>query len=302
MSKQSSENLKLFKGGSLLMSIGELAGKLPRGGAGIPRLLGRTFCPDSTFVIETVGGAKVAVDCQNLDMYTGALCTNKSHDPHIVETCKRLVGPGDVFYDIGSNAGFIALDVAKNANDQAKVFAFEPQPSLAKHSALSCKLNGFVNMSVYEVAVSDSEGVLDLFFGSHAKLASTISGVDPSISRTIPCQSIVIDNRVESGELLPPNTIKIDIEGGEMAALTGAKNTIGKYHPSIIFEVNTNVGRAGFTRSDILDLIKSLGDYQFYFITYDAKYRLADDIGDTSFTDMLAISPANVELIKSRII
>lgn len=284
------------------MTVGELAGRLPRGGAGIPRLLGRTLCPDSTFVIETIGGAKVAVDCQNLDMYTGALCKNKSHDPHIVETCKRLVGPGDVFYDIGSNAGFIALDVAKNANDQAQVLSFEPQPSLAKHSALSCKLNQFANAKVYEVAVSDKEGVLNLFFGSHAKLASTISGVDPSIDRTIPCQSITIDNRVENGDLPAPSTIKIDIEGGEMAALSGAKNTISKHQPSIVFEVNTNVGRAGFTRSDILNLLSGLADYAFYFISADAKYRLAADISDTSYTDMLAISPANLHLIKNYIV
>lgn len=287
----------MFWGGNLLMGVGKLAGFLPRGGAGIPRILGRVLCPDSTFIIKTAGGADLAVDCLNLDMYTGALCKDNSHDPHITETCKRLVGPGSVFYDVGSNAGYIAIDVAKNAHDQAQVIAFEPQPSLAKHSAISCRLNNFKNVSVYDVAVSDKEGSINLFFGSHAKLASTISGVTSTNTAALPCQCITIDHRVKIGDLPPPNTIKIDIEGGEMAALSGARSTIAEHHPSIIFEVNTNVEKAGYTRSDIVCLLKDLADYQFFFITPQARYKPASNLKDTSYTDMLAICQDRLDLI-----
>jgi hypothetical protein len=48
-----------------------------------------------------------------------------------------------------------------------------------------------------------------------------------------------IDNLINTGKMLPPDLLKIDVEGAEQLVLAGAVKTINKYHPRIIVEFHS---------------------------------------------------------------
>lgn len=46
-------------------------------------------------------------------------------------------------------------------------------------------------------------------------------------------ETVSLDHLVATSQIKAPNFMKIDIEGGEVAALVGARNTILQSHPTI---------------------------------------------------------------------
>ena len=51
-------------------------------------------------------------------------------------------------------------------------------------------------------------------------------------------KNYAIDSLIEKGEIKIPDLLKIDIEGAELKALEGMKNTLFKYHPTIFLSTH----------------------------------------------------------------
>ena len=54
-----------------------------------------------------------------------------------------------------------------------------------------------------------------------------------SVEGKIIVPTAVLDDLVEDGKILPPDYIKMDIEGAETNALTGGRATLSKFHPRL---------------------------------------------------------------------
>ena len=76
-----------------------------------------------------------------------------------------------------------------------------------------------------------------------------------------------IDTLVADGTIPAPAVIKIDVEGGELAAFRGAEETIRRHRPHIVFESDENTGRFGYTRSELLAYLESLAPYRFFSVS-----------------------------------
>ena len=72
--------------------------------------MGRWLGRGMRTMVRTAGGAKLAVDPNNLEIYTGIL--SGKWDRHVLEGACRLLREGRVFYDIGANSGVMSLEVA----------------------------------------------------------------------------------------------------------------------------------------------------------------------------------------------
>jgi hypothetical protein len=58
--------------------------------------------------------------------------------------------------------------------------------------------------------------------------------------------------------------IKIDVEGNELEILNGARETVARYHPSIIVELNQwSATAAGTSVGEIVERLQSLGYTSF---------------------------------------
>ena len=138
----------------------------------------------------------------------------------------RAVQPNTVFYDVGANVGFYTL-LGSRLVGAGKVFAFEPLAKNLEYLNRHLVLNHIQNVEVLDVAVSDENGA--------ACFEVEVTGSMGHLSHggTVKVQTATLDSLLEQGRILPPDYIKMDIEGAELAALRGAQRCIERYRPQI---------------------------------------------------------------------
>jgi FkbM family methyltransferase len=169
--------------------------------------------------------------------------------------------PGDVFYDIGANIGFLSLVAARRVTVDGRVYAFEPLPRNAAAIAYNAKLNGFHMIEVFPEAVGASTGRNELLLAHHiggAALAS--AGPPPDMRGQIEVDVVRLDDAIARRDLLPPSLVKIDVEGAEIDVLRGMTGTLRTHWPTVIYEID-DATREGLDRkaSDIAAFMTAAG-------------------------------------------
>ena len=263
------------------------AEKMPRGRGAVPRMLSRLVPKDRKETFTTKHGAKLAMVPRVLDVYAAMKRKGRCWDVYVFDTCRSLLKPGDVFYDLGGNVGYMTIEMATLFAGKVRCIAFEPQPDLARSIAISAALNGVGDaVTVFETMVGDAVREETLMLTSHSLHASVNAG--ESGGKALKRQMICLDELVASGEAPPPDVMKIDIEGGELQALRGAQAMIREHRPHIVFEINSCAERFGYSRKDVFDLLQGLADYEFFEIEVDSSLRPARS--DQGSPDVLARS------------
>lgn len=173
---------------------------------------------------------------------------------------KVFIQPGDVAIDCGSCWGDTALYFAYKG--ASKVYAFEFIPSNLHVLDRNCALNPEFckKLHVIQHPVWSESGV-DLSFADYGP-ASRVGEMGKYPSKTT---TLSIDDLVQDQIGGKVDFIKMDIEGAEVPALNGARNTIVKYKPKLAISV--------YHRPDdmitIPRLIKEMrNDYKFYLDYY----------------------------------
>lgn len=126
---------------------------------------------------------------------------------------------GDIFFDIGANAGFYGL---LGLHKGATTFVFEPYPSTFR------LLQWNWPIKIYPLAISDTDGVIYM----EKQKSSGLNKVSPK--GTVPVECVTLDTFCKK---IKPTVIKIDVEGHEMQVFKGAKELLKDYKPTIIAEV-----------------------------------------------------------------
>lgn len=140
----------------------------------------------------------------------------------------KALSPGDVFYDIGANAGYYTLLGSRMVGKTGYVYSFEPLPLNLNFLRKHIHLNSIENSSVLEVAVTAYDGVASFTIGDNSCVGHLASQAGDN---TIHVKTASLDSLVSSKCIRPPKVIKCDIEGGEYDALRGATEVLGKYMP-----------------------------------------------------------------------
>jgi len=197
--------------------------------------------------------------------------------------------PGDVFCDVGANAGYFSIGVGGRFPD-VRVVAFEPQPTLARAIALSAALSGLDNVVVLQTMLGAREGSAQLFVPSHSVHASAVSPAGRVRALTCPVKTLtgLVDRR-----LVPwPTLVKIDVEGAELDVLQGAVRILEDNPPYLVLESNENADRFGYSRSDLLDYLRGIENFTFFGIHPEGSLLpLATALLDAAVSDFLAVPP-----------
>ena len=189
---------------------------------------------------------------------TGWLCVgyqllqNGCFDPFEIEMaknmlnlCRALRGDGVVALDCGANVGVHTIEWAKHMYQWGKVYAFEAQEKIYYALAGNIVLNNCLNVTARHVAISNTNGKLDITVPDYTKPASFGSlellqtSKSEFIGQDLPTQgqkTQVEQITLDSLALPRVDFIKIDIEGMEIMALNGALETIRQHRPMLLIE------------------------------------------------------------------
>ena len=135
------------------------------------------------------------------------------------------VKPGMTAFDVGAHAGYYTLMLSRLVGPQGRVFAFEANRANAARLRKHLHLNDIKNVEVIEAAVTDRDG--ETFFQTNDHVGKY--GYMGKISEAgTPVRTVRLD------DFPTPDLIKMDIEGAETLALSGAARILSE-HKSTIF-------------------------------------------------------------------
>lgn len=151
----------------------------------------------------------------------------------ILELRRELHGNGVSVIDGGANIGAYTLEFARLMHGWGSVLAIEPQDRIAYALCGNVALNNCFNAKVLLAAIGITQGKAWMPRIDYT-VPRNFGGVEASLSNPTgqPVQMINIDSlAMDRLDLL-----KLDIEGMEMDALEGAKNTLNTHHPILCIE------------------------------------------------------------------
>lgn len=174
-----------------------------------------------------------------------------------------LDADGDVI-DAGANIGYYSMYVAPCAR---RVWAFEPDPRVLPDLALNAARVS--NIEVVDRALFSSPGTMFLDTSGPSEVNTLVDGA-PSDPELIRVKIESIDHFVAENPETKITGIKIDVEGKDMAVLTGARATIVRDQPIVLMEFNVGEGSTN-NENDLLRFAADLSYALYGFI------RLSDD-------------------------
>lgn len=133
--------------------------------------------------------------------------------------------------DIGANRGVYTLALAKKFE---RVFAFEPSPELVR----KIRALNLSNVTVLEAAASISNGSSTFYLDRREGLdgiGSSLAKLKDIDATEIRVRTVSIDDFCAENKC-SPSFIKVDVEGHEYSVLMGARQTIEKLKPVLVFE------------------------------------------------------------------
>jgi FkbM family methyltransferase len=163
-----------------------------------------------------------------------------------IEWFRSCVRPGMTVIDVGANVGQMTLELAVLVGAAGKVLSIEPGRGNLALLHRHVRGNGMQDrVEIVEAACAEAHGGEVEFYVAGDSLTSvgsghSLAGAD-AIQRAAPgvavhvarCAKVSIDGLcAERG--LTPSMIKIDVEGGELMVLAGAKQTLAIARPLVL--------------------------------------------------------------------
>jgi FkbM family methyltransferase len=172
-----------------------------------------------------------------------------------------------VIVDGGTNIGFFTIPVAHRTQGRnIRIIGFEPQRQLFQALSGSLVLNGYRHVYLHNCGLGKEPGIAQLpavdysivqDFGTVALTDQTTVAEDGWMN-----EQVVDTTSIDAMSLPRLDFFKLDVEGYEVPALTGAIDTIQQYRPWIWVEYFITGADA------IKQALSELTDYEFLIVDY----------------------------------
>lgn len=158
------------------------------------------------------------------------LYLNGVYEPELTRACSSIAEPGMTVVDVGANIGYFTVLFSEIVGEHGSVYAFEADPRNVALLERNVDASGCDNVTVTQVAVSDTSGTIEFDMSDDQFSRSSI--VDPSETKgTIEeIDTVTLDDTVTE----PVDLLKVDVVGAELRVLQGALSLIGEQQPRIV--------------------------------------------------------------------
>ena len=157
------------------------------------------------------------------------LIGHKVWEPLETKIIQENIKAGMTCIDIGAHIGYYTLLMSKLVGDRGKVYAFEPDPTNYKLLRQNIDANGIQNVVAEQKAVWKKKDKIKLYLspdntGDHRIYQANVQP-HPTNRQEVEVEAIRLDTyfaKIDS----KINFIKMDIQGAECQALTGARRIL----------------------------------------------------------------------------
>lgn len=168
--------------------------------------------------------------------------------------------PGDVILDIGAGKGEDTIAFSRAVGPSGRVIAIEAHPITFRCLRLFCELNGLDNVAAMNLAITDRTGPVAVESSGDWQANRVGENCPPSSARV---SGVTVDELVKLENLKRIDFLKMNIEGAEIAAITGMEQSLRITGALCIschdFRANRGDGEFFRTRAAVRDAIKRAG-------------------------------------------
>jgi FkbM family methyltransferase len=228
--------------------------------AATPRIqqLSKQFARDPVLTVGEFDGV-FEIDPKS-DLFM-RLALHGQYESEIVSFIKPLIPCDRDAIDVGANIGFYSVMLAKRLRNNT-VLAIEPTSNACGRLKRNLEFNkAESNVIVFQGCASNEEGITEINTILGKEEYSSIKPISHPGARderivTERIQTTTIDSLVRR-EGLKPGFIKIDVEGVEHLVIQGATETISKFRPIVLCELNDFLLKQnGSSSLQVIDLFK----------------------------------------------
>lgn len=164
-------------------------------------------------------GFRFATDPAN----TLGLGDGAGFEPEVLAALMHWAKPGDTAVDIGANIGYFTAHLARQVGPAGVVHAFEPEMENYRRLSINMQLNGLGQVQVHQTALGAETRVASLHLSTHNigmhRLYESVCCAGPAQQVSVRrLDDLMASERVD--------LIKIDIEGYEWMAMSGARECL----------------------------------------------------------------------------
>jgi FkbM family methyltransferase len=150
------------------------------------------------------------------------------------EMIRHVVREGDVAVDVGANIGYFTSLLAQQVRPSGRVLALEPVPRARSYLEHNVRINSLDLVAVDDRAIADWEGEGEID-GSTFRLARK---ADADKRGALDVRVAKLGTILRDLEVSRIDFVKIDIEGGELRALEGMRDVLGRDRPLLAIETH----------------------------------------------------------------
>jgi FkbM family methyltransferase len=183
------------------------------------------------------------------------------YQPEVSAAVAKWLPPGGVMVDVGANVGFMTMLGARRAGPAGRVLAIEPNPAMVVAVRRHLERNLISNVRLVQAGCSETRGSLPLYIAPDGNPGRTsLSAKNADSQRSVEVDVMPLDELVAEFNPLRLDLLKIDVEGAELQVLQGAKETLRRFRPVILMEVDPHLLASFGTRpEEIFNLLSELG-------------------------------------------
>jgi len=159
----------------------------------------------------------------------------------VIEAMKRYLKPGDTFFDVGANIGYLSAIAAGIVGKRGQVHSFEPVPAYFDRLERLVSLNPGHTIIANACAAGETAGRCTIYVTREPGQNTLVSAYqsDLEITSTLAVPVVRLDSYIEEHGIARIAMIKIDAEGFEFPTLKGLQTYFerSKDRPTIICEI-----------------------------------------------------------------
>jgi len=204
--------------------------------------------------------------------------------------------------DIGAHHGLYSLMASEKVGSRGRVISFEPSPRERKALRLNLALNWSRNVSVHEVALGSEAGDADFYLVEGTETGCNSlrpPALKTSTYRPTRVRVAVLDDWLRKRKIGTVDFIKIDVEGGELEVLRGARKLLStRPRPVLLVEIaEIRTAPWGYSARETVRFMQEVG-YIWFSIRGDGSLSPLQPDYDLHDTNLVAVPNEQSEAVQ----